>query len=138
MGTSKVHTYIELDFEDFNRQKFEIELNKHGLFIFDLTDYDDDGVPIDFKKAFLDLLADIEISASISFTVGCMYTSNGDVGYPDEESFEDFFIGEDFTYQEKKINIQECLTKGALKRAEEKIYAKLEDSMDDEQCYEND
>lgn len=121
MGTSKVETTCCFDEEDFDIDKLTAELIKHEVLPDSVLEIFEGEFQC-FTAGFSKMLADVTCSASISFTRGCMYLSNGDPGYPDEEDFEDFFIGETFKLNGKPINIQDCLKKSALKRAEELLY----------------
>ena len=122
---------------DFNIDKLKIELNKAGLSL-DSVSILDNGVFEDFTSEFYQALSDLECSGEYSYSPGCMYMRNGDPGYPDESSFDDFAV-EVVSILGKKIDITDCLTDRTLNSIEVGICEKAsEDASPQEQEYDND
>jgi hypothetical protein len=125
------------DGEDFEIEKLKAVLNKAGL-SFDSVAHINDGDFEEFTHEFSLALSDLECSGEYSFSPGRMYMSNGDPGYPDESSFDDFSI-EEVSILGKKIDITDCLTSKVLAKLEEEICEKASEYCGpDEQEYEND
>jgi hypothetical protein len=138
MGSAQITTVCELDESDFNIDKLHQEFAKHGIFPHHYRFNSDEGEFESFTTEFANSLAEIEISATVGFTRGRMYMPNGDPGYPDEEEFEDFMVGEKYTFMGKPINIQDCLRQKSLDRLEQMIWEKAAEDAQHEQEYEND
>jgi len=125
MATWKATVKESFDEESFNIDKLKIELNRVGI-SFDYVAMLDNGEFECFTNEFTNALDELECSAQISFTKGCMYERNGDPGYPDESEFEDLDI-EEVSILGKKINIVDCLTAKTLEDLEIKLCEKEED-----------
>lgn len=115
--TAKINYSFEE--EHFNIDKLKAELNRVGL-SFDSVSSLDNGEFECFTNEFTNALEGVTCSASISFTKGCMYTRNGDPGYPDESEFEDLEV-DDISILGKKISILKCLTSNTLNDLEVKL-----------------
>jgi hypothetical protein len=135
MGSATIRNYHTFEEEDFDIEKLTSELAKALIMPDSVLEIFESEFQC-FSSAFGKILTDVEVTANVSFTRGCMYMSNGDPGYPDEEEFE--LLIDDIIIGEKKFNFQDCLTPKCLERLEIEIWEKAADDGPEEQEYDND
>lgn len=118
---------ITESFDDasFDLDKLKVVLGNVGI-QFEFVALLENGEFQSFTDEFLTAMDELECSARVSFTAGCMYERNGDPGYPDESDFEDLEI-ENVNYLGKTFNIVSCLNAKALEELEIKITEKEDD-----------